>query len=106
MGNQLTNELGAKALKKLKAEDVTPKGTAHPKYVVKFRGLIQATTGLRHSSNRDIPVPHLKTDLRANLAFVLDLARCPKDRDDWLQLQGLLAPGEKENPDSEPTDRK
>jgi hypothetical protein len=49
-----------------------------------------AKTGLRYSSNRDIPVPHIKNDLRVNAQFILDLARCPKNKRHWLQALGII----------------
>ena len=98
MGGPLTNEIGAKALRKLDAVDVTPRGAAHPKFEISFRGQIIVTTGLRHSSKKDIGVPHLKSDLRVPVPFVLDLARCPKDREDWLRRLGFLAEDETEFP--------
>jgi len=90
-----------KALKKLKAEDITPKGAPHPRYAVVHNGKIEATTGLRHSSSRDIPVPHVKRDLKVSLSFVLDLARCPKSRDDYLRAIGAIEVEEEGN-ESEP----
>jgi hypothetical protein len=101
-GQPLTNEVGAKALRKLEAVNVTPKGAPHPKFDILFRGEIIASTGLRHSSKKDIGVPHLKNDLRVPVPFVLDLARCPKDREDWLRRLGYLAEGESEKGDTEP----
>jgi hypothetical protein len=95
-GNPLTLQVGAQALRKLEAEDVTPAGAAHPKYAVKFRDEYIVYTGLRHSSKRDILVPHLKTDLRVPVPFILDLARCPKSREDWLRALGFLGENEKE----------
>ena len=90
--NPLTNEVAAKALRKLEAVDETEKGDPHPTYGIYYNGALIARTGLRRSSKRDIPVPHVKTDLRVNTHFVLDLARCPKDKNDWLLAVGAIRP--------------
>jgi hypothetical protein len=89
MGNPITNEVARKALKKLNAVDISEKGAAHPTYAVYHNGVIVATTGLRHSSKKDIPLPHIKRDLRVNAQFVLDLARCTKFLEDWLIVRGM-----------------
>ena len=65
-GNPVTVEVARKVLKKLDAQDVTEANDVHPKYAIFYDGRIVATTGLRRSSNRDIPVPHVKRDLRVN----------------------------------------
>ena len=93
-GCPITKQVAIAALEKLEAIDITPKGAAHPKFAVVFEGRIVASTGLRHSSNRDIPTPHVKKDLRVSTGFVLDLARCPKDRNDYLRAINLLPPDE------------
>jgi hypothetical protein len=59
-----------------------------------------ARTGLRHSSNRDIPVPHIKADLRVNAQFILGLAQCPKSKRQWLQELGVIAPDDQEIEDN------
>jgi hypothetical protein len=51
-----------------------------------------ATTALRRSSKRDILVPHVNKDLGVNVRFVLDLAHCPKDKEDWLKAKGVISP--------------
>lgn len=84
-GSPLTMEVAAKALRKLHAQDVTPKGSPHPIFAVYHEGRIVATTGLRRSSKKDILVPHVKRDLRVNAPFILELAHCTKDFDDWLR---------------------
>ncbi len=84
-GTPLTKQVAEKALEKLEARDETPKGAAHPIYAIYYEGMLIATTGLRHSSNQDIPVPHIKRDLRVTTQFVLGLARCPKSKRQWLQ---------------------
>ena len=89
-GQPITNQVARKALAKLEATDVTKKGAAHPKFAIYHRGAIVAITGLRHSSKRDIPLPHIKRDLRVNARFVIDLAACPKSRNDWLSELGLV----------------
>jgi len=86
----LTKQVAKKALDKLEARDVTPAGAAHPIYGVFHDGNLVASTGLRHSSNRDIPVPHVKRDLRVNVHFILDLARCPRTKRHWLQALGIV----------------
>lgn len=73
--NPLTNQVAKKALEKLDAKEETPKGAAHPINTIYHEGRLVARTGLRHSSNRDIPVPHVKTDLRVSMHFVLELAK-------------------------------
>jgi hypothetical protein len=91
-GNPLTKRIAEKALAKLGAEDVTPKGAAHPRYAIYHDGKLVASTGTRHSSNPDILVPHVKTDLRVNTQFVLGLAQCPKSKKQWLQAIGIIPP--------------
>ena len=81
-------EVAEKALAKLKAMNETRKGDAHPTFAVYHEGRLVARTGLRHSSKRDILVPHLKKDLRVSTRFVLELARCTKYLDDWLYEVG------------------
>ena len=93
-GNPLTLQVAERALAKLDAQDETPKGAAHPRFAIYHDGILVAATGLRHSSNRDIPVPHVKHDLRVSTQFVLDLARCPKSKMDWLVAVGILRPDE------------
>jgi hypothetical protein len=92
MGNPITNEVARKALKKLNALDISEKGAAHPTFAIYHNGVIVATTGLRHSSKKDIALPHIKRDLRVNVRFVLDLARCTKYFDDWIAARGLESP--------------
>ncbi len=89
-GNPLTMQVAARALAKLAAQEETPKGSAHPRYSIYHEGELVASTGLRHSSKRDILVPYIKDDLRVNTQFVLDLAHCPKDKDDWLRALGVI----------------
>ncbi len=92
----LTKQVAQKALDKLDAKDETPKGAAHPVYAIYHDGRLVARTGLRRSSSRDIPVPHVKNDLRVSLHFVLDLARCPKTKTHWLQELGIIPEDEPE----------
>lgn len=87
-GTPITNEVAEKALRKLEA--VREPGDAHSTYGIYHAGRLVATTGLRHSSKKDIPLPHIKRDLRVSTSFVLDLARCPKSREDWLRAIGEL----------------
>ena len=88
--NPVTKEVAEKALKKLDAEEETPKDAAHPRYKIYHDGRMVAETGLRRSSKRDIPVPHVSKDLRVSVHFVLDLARCPRDKTDWLEELGII----------------
>lgn len=88
-GSPLTMEVAEKALRKLRAQNVTPKGSPHPIFAVYHKGQIIATTGLRHSSKKDILVPHVKRDLRVSVSFVLELAHCTKDVEDWLRAVGI-----------------
>ena len=97
----LTKQIAEKALAKLDAQDETPRGAAHPIYAIYHGGTLVATTGLRHSSNRDIPVSHVKNDLRVNVQFILDLARCPKNKRHWLQALGIIPPDEPESDDDQ-----
>jgi hypothetical protein len=100
-GNPLTKEVAEKALRKLNARDVTPKGAPHPIFAVYHGDQLVATTGLRHSSKKDILVPHAKRDLRVNAGFVLELAHCTKYLSDWLRRIGILAENDaEENPDA------
>jgi len=90
-GNPLTQQVAVAALKKLDAQDETEAGDAHPTYAIYHDNTLIARTGLRRSSKRDILVPHIKRDLRVNIQFVLDLARCPKDKEDWLRALGVIS---------------
>lgn len=90
MGSPITNEIAEKVLKKLQAQNVSQKNDAHPTFAVYHEDKIVARTGLRRSSKKDIPVPHLKRDLGVNAMFVLELARCTKSREEWLRTRGLL----------------
>jgi hypothetical protein len=96
--NPLTKEVAEKALRKLNAQDVTPKGSPHPIFAIYHAGQLVATTGLSHSSKKDILVPHVKRDLRVNVAFVLELARCTKSLDDWLKQLGIVVEHEEHGP--------
>ena len=98
-GSPLTQQVALLALKKLEAVDITPKGSPHPQYAIYHDSQIVARTGLRHSSKKDILVPHVKNDLRVNVRFIRDLAACPKSREDWLRAIGFLAENEQENPE-------
>ncbi len=89
-GNPLTQQIAEKALKKLEAQDETEAGDAHPTFGIYHKGKLIARTGLRRSSKPDIPVPHLKHDLRVSVQFIVDLARCAKNKDDWLRALGIL----------------
>ena len=92
-GNPLTQQVAAKALKKLEAKAETQGGGAHLLYAIyDDNGAMVAHTGLRRSSNRDILVPHVKRDLRVNVHFIQDLAQCPKSRIDWLKAVGAVRP--------------
>jgi hypothetical protein len=88
--NPLTQQVAAKALDKLEAVDETQRGDAHPTYGIYHNGVLIASTGLRHSPKPDILVPHVKRDLRVNVQFILDLARCPKNKIDWLRAVGAI----------------
>ena len=88
--NPLTNQVAAKALHKLDATDETQRGDPHPTYAIYHNGRIVARTGLRRSSRSDIPVPHVKRDLRVNVHFILELGRCSKDKNDWLKAVGEI----------------
>ncbi len=101
-GSPLTKQVAEKALAKLEARDETPRGAAHPIFAIYHDGLLVPRTGLRHSSNRDIPVPHVKQDLRVSTQFILRLARCPKTERQWLQELGLESADEQENGDDQP----
>jgi hypothetical protein len=87
--SRITNQNAEKALKKLGAKDETPKGGAHPIYAIYHDGKLIASTGLRHSSKPDIPVPHVKRNLQVNEHFILELAACTKYKPDYLRLRGL-----------------
>jgi hypothetical protein len=100
--NPLTQQAVARALRKLEAVDVTPKGCAHPKFAIYHEGQIVARTGLRRSSKADIGVPHVKNDLRVNVHFILELAACPKSREDWLRAIGEIDDENDQTP--EPSD--
>jgi hypothetical protein len=86
----ITVEVAGKALRKLQARDITEAGDEHPEFAVEHEGQIIRTTGLRRASNRGIPVPHVNRDLGVSVRFVLDLARCPKSRDDYLREVGAI----------------
>ena len=96
-GSPITNQVAGEALRKLKAKNISSRGAAHPKFGIFHEGRIVASTGLRHSPKPDIPTPHVNRDLRVSIGFVLDLARCPKDLDDYLRAIGELPPKEQEN---------
>ena len=104
-GTPLTKQVAEKALAKLDAQDETPRGAAHPTYAIYHQGRLVARTSLRHSSTRDIPVPYIKTDLRVNARFVLDLARCPKTKRQWLQAQGIIPQDAQEIEDNQGEER-
>jgi len=88
-GTPLTQQVAENALKKLKAIEVTERGDSHPTFAIyNSDNKVVARTGLRRSSNRDIPVPHIKKDLMVPALFILDLARCPKNKSDWLKAIG------------------
>lgn len=95
-GNPLTQQVARAALDKLDAQDETEPGDAHPTFAIYHNRRLIARTGLRRSSNRDMPVPHVKRDLRVSVQFILDLARCPKNKDDWLRAVGEIPAGKKE----------
>jgi hypothetical protein len=101
-GTPLTRQVAEKALRKLEARDETPKGAAHPIFAIYHEGALVARTGLRRSSNRDIPVPHVKQDLRVSTPFVLGLARCPITKRQWLQELGLVPPDQQESGGDQP----
>ncbi len=90
-GCPITNEVGEKALRKLEAVDVTKGARPHPEFAIYHDGRVVCFTSLRHSSKKDIPLPYLKRDLRVSAHFVLDLARCPKSRLDWLKAIGEVS---------------
>ena len=96
-GNPITQEVAVKALKKLRAVDVSEKGDAHPTFAIYYRKRLVAITGIRHSSNRDILLPHIKADLRVNAPFVLGLARCTKYRNHYLYEVGLISEEDSES---------
>ncbi|MEX0679354.1 MAG: hypothetical protein WD063_19920 [Pirellulales bacterium] len=100
MGSPITKEVAVKALKKLGAVDISEKSDAHPTYAIYYEKRIVATTGLRRSSKKDIPLPHLKNDLRVNAGFVLELARCTKYFVDWLVAVKLVVRGDKSDPET------
>jgi hypothetical protein len=95
-GNPITQQVARRALKKLEAKEETQKGDAHPTFAIYHGEMLVATTGLRRSSNPDILVPHVKNDLRVNAQFVLDLARCPKNKTHWLTKLGVIRPVEED----------
>ncbi len=88
MANPITQQAARKVLKKLDAQKVSCKGNAHLKYAIYDGDTLLAVTGLRHSPNNDIPVPHVAKDLRVGPHFVLEMARCTKEKKDWLRKIG------------------
>ncbi len=96
-GNPITNEVAKKALDKLKAVDFTEKNDPHPTFAVFHEQRIVAVTGIRRSSKKDIPLPHIKKDLGVNARFVLELASCTKYLDDWLRKCGHVKADERDD---------
>ncbi len=88
MGGPITQQVVRKVLGKLGAQETSRKGGAHPKYAIYDGDTVVATVGLRHSSKRDIPVPHVTTHLRVGQQFILEMARCKKYKNDWLREIG------------------
>jgi len=100
-GCPITNQVARKALVKLEAVSATQPNDPHPIFDVVYNGKIVASTGLRRSSKRYIPLRHVNKDLRVPIHFVLDLARCPKSRDDYLREIGELKDEDAEKGETE-----
>ena len=88
--------------KKLKAVQESKK-SAHINYSVYYEGVYLGSFGVRHGSNRDLPHDHIPEDLDIPFHLALDLGRCSKYLDDYLNYlrdkgrlpgQPLLAPAQ------------
>lgn len=95
----ITRDVAEKIAKKLDAE-IDPSNSAHHIAYIHFNGRVVASFGLRRSSKRDKGHGHVPKDLMVNQSFALELGRCTKYRDDWIDLmkeKGEIDPDEEES---------
>ena len=94
MPGPITKQQTRTIIKKLKAVDVTGPSDAHDMYAIYHNGLLVASFGVRRSSKKDMPHPHVPGDLQVNEHYVREMVSCNKNREDWLQELGLDAGNE------------
>jgi hypothetical protein len=90
-GQPITNQVAKTILGKLGAVNVSKKGAAHPTFAIYHEGKVIARTGLRHSSDKDIPVPHIRRDLGISVPFALEMAACKHDKVAYLRQAGIIS---------------
>ena len=103
MPGPITKQQTRILIKKLEAVDETDRSdSAHDIYAVYHEGILVASFGVRRSSKKDMPHPHIPGDLGVNAHYTREIVSCKNNRDDWLRERGLLpSPEETEVEDDE-----
>ena len=95
MPGPITKQQTRKIIRKLKAVNETDRSdSAHDHYAIYHEGVLVASFGVRRSSKKDMPHPHIPGDLQVNEHYTREIVSCSVDRDDWLRELGHLPPEE------------
>lgn len=81
----ITRDVAEAIAKKLGAE-IDASTPNHVLAYVYFNGRVVASFGIRRTSKRDKGHGHVPREISANQKFALELGRCTKYRDDWIEL--------------------
>ena len=105
MGRIITKELAIKIAQKLGAV-MTKKG-AHKIAAIYHDGILVASFGIRHGSEKDKGHDHIPGEIFVGPGFAKLLGQCPKSRQDWvreLQDKGII-PEDPPAPPEEPANQ-
>jgi hypothetical protein len=108
MSRQITKELAQKMVKKLNAEKIKSRGSAHDEYEVAHEGVILGYISIRRASEKDKGHDYIPGNLHISPRQAKDLAHCPWSRDDYIRCmreKGELPPEEGESEDNGPEDQ-
>ena len=90
MPGPITKQQTRKIIRKLKAINETDRSdSAHDIYAIYHEGLLVASFGVRRSSKKDMPHPHIPEALGVNEHCTRGIVSCRVSRDDWLRELGL-----------------
>ena len=93
MPGPITKQQTKKIIKKLKAVDETDRSdSAHDHWAIYHEGTLVATFGVRRSSKKNMPHPHIPNDLQVNEHYTREIVSCTISRDDWLRNLGYAIP--------------
>ena len=95
MSRQITKEHAEKIVKKLKAVEITTRGSAHDEYEVEQEGVILGHISIRRGSSKDQGHDFIPGNLHISPRQAKDLANCPWKLEDYIDCmrgKGHLPP--------------